>query len=113
MTDMDPALGDEQWRPDGPLPPITRLALQTPFKVGPVNSYVVDDDPLTLVDCGPLTAQAWTDLVAGLAALGRRPEEVGRLIITHGHADHWGLAARIVAASGAEVWAHRRLAIWM
>lgn len=101
------------WRPDGPLPPITRLELRTPFKVGTVNSYVVDSDPLTLVDCGPYTEDAWDDLCAGLAALGRRPEEIGRLIITHGHVDHWGLAARIVDRSGAEVWAHRGLGTWL
>jgi glyoxylase-like metal-dependent hydrolase (beta-lactamase superfamily II) len=101
------------WRPDGPLPPITRLELRTPFKVGPVNSYVVDEDPLTLVDCGPRTDAAWDDLVTGLARIGRQPEDVRRLIITHGHVDHWGLAARIVALSGAEVWAHARLEQWL
>ncbi|HMA33707.1 MAG TPA: MBL fold metallo-hydrolase [Chloroflexia bacterium] len=101
------------WRPDGPLPPITRLELRTPFKVGPVNSYLVDTDPLTLIDCGPLTDAAWTDLTEGLARVGRRPAEIGRLIITHGHVDHWGLAARIVALSGAAVWAHQRLDTWL
>jgi glyoxylase-like metal-dependent hydrolase (beta-lactamase superfamily II) len=113
MMDELQESGAGQWRPDGPMPPITRLELRTPFKVGPVNSYVVDEDPLTLVDCGPLTEDAWADLQAGLARLGRRPEEIRRLIITHGHVDHWGLAARIVGLSGAEVWAHHRLNLWM
>ena len=103
----------EQWRPDAPLPPLTRIELRTPFQVGSVNSYVVDTEPLTLVDCGLLTEDSWTDLVAGLAALGRRPEEIGRLILTHGHVDHWGLAARIVGLSGAEVWTHRKLGSWI
>jgi glyoxylase-like metal-dependent hydrolase (beta-lactamase superfamily II) len=113
MTDELEERGEGQWRPDGPLPPITRLELRTPFKMGPVNSYVVDADPLTLVDCGPLTEDAWADLQAGLARLGRRPEEIRRIILTHGHVDHWGLAARIVALSGAEVWVHHRLDLWM
>lgn len=103
----------EAWRPDGPLPPITPVPLRTPFKVGAVNSYIVDTDPLTLVDCGPQTDEAWDDLVAALAALGRRPADVGRIILTHGHVDHWGLAARLVGLSGAEVWAHRRLGGWL
>src|SRR6476469_3640338 len=90
------------WRPDDPLPPIHQLSLPTPFKVGPVNSYIVDTEPLTLVDCGPLTEEAWAALEAGLAAHGWRVQDIGRLIITHGHVDHWGLAARIVAISGAE-----------
>jgi len=110
--ETDEAL-DAAWRPEGPRPAITQLELRTPFKVGPVNSYVVDEDPLTLVDCGPRTDEAWDDLVAGLASIGRQPEDVRRLIITHGHVDHWGLAARIVALSGAEVWAHERLDLWL
>ncbi|MGI8588720.1 MAG: MBL fold metallo-hydrolase [Chloroflexia bacterium] len=104
---------ETEWRPDSPMPPITRLELRTPFRVGPVNSYIVDTDPLTLVDCGPNTDDAWDDLTAGLAAVGRTPANVRRLIITHGHVDHLGQAARIVEAGGAEVWAHRRLAVWM
>ncbi|HUS13483.1 MAG TPA: MBL fold metallo-hydrolase [Chloroflexia bacterium] len=113
MTDADVAPGPGTWRPDDPLPSIQQISLPTPFKVGPVNSYVVATEPLTLVDCGPLTDEAWVALERGLADLGRRVQDIGRLIITHGHVDHWGLAARIVARSGAEVWAHRRLATWM
>ena len=32
---------------------IHRLAIPTPFAVGRVNCYLIDDDPLTLVDAGP------------------------------------------------------------
>src|SRR4051812_13912624 len=107
-----PGTGGE-WRPDAPLPPITRIELPTPFPVGPVNCYIVDEDPLTLVDCGPLTEDAWAELQAGLGRQGRRVQDIRRLIITHGHVDHFGLAARIVELSGAEVWAYRSLERWL
>ena len=32
---------------------IHRLAIPTPFAVGRVNVYMIEDDPLTLVDTGP------------------------------------------------------------
>ena len=32
---------------------IHRLAIPTPFAVGRVNAYLIEDDPLTLVDSGP------------------------------------------------------------
>ena len=35
---------------------IHRLPIPTPFRVGPVNAYLVDDDPLTLVDVGDQVA---------------------------------------------------------
>ena len=44
---------------------IETLPLPTPFPVGPVNVHVVLRDPITLVDCGPLTQDAWDALVAG------------------------------------------------
>src|SRR5262245_12658432 len=64
----------DTFRPDPPTPPLHRLAVRTPFAVGPVNVYVVEDAEhgLTLVDTGPNTDEAWADLEAGLAARGQR-----------------------------------------
>ena len=104
----------DEFRPDPPTAPLHRLEVRTPFAVGPVNVYVVEDAAhgLTLVDTGPHTDDAWADLEAGLAGRGHRVGDVRRILITHGHVDHWGLAARIVAASGAAVWGHRLLEPW-
>jgi glyoxylase-like metal-dependent hydrolase (beta-lactamase superfamily II) len=92
---------------------IHRLVLPTPFPVGPVNAYLVEGDPLTLVDTGPLDAASRQALEAGLADLGVRIEDLERVIITHHHADHFGLAAEIVSRSGAEVWTHPYNAPWL
>lgn len=89
------------------------LSLPTPFPVGPVNVYLVDGDPLTLVDTGPKADITRSALEAGLARHGRRVEDLRRVIVTHHHADHMGLAAEIVARSGAEVWTHPYNVPWL
>jgi glyoxylase-like metal-dependent hydrolase (beta-lactamase superfamily II) len=83
-----------------------RIAIPTPFPVGPVNAYLLGPSPVTLVDCGPRTDEAWEALRAGLQLAGRRVEQVERLVLTHPHHDHAGLARRVRGASGCRVYAH-------
>jgi len=85
---------------------VHQITLPTPFPVGPVHAYLMQGDPLTLIDTGPQTLAALAALQAGLAEHGVLLGDIQRVIITHAHADHYGLAGTIVAASGAEVWAH-------
>lgn len=85
---------------------IHQITLPTPFPVGPVHTYLVLEDPLTLIDTGPQTPAALAALQAGLAGYGVALSDIQRVVITHAHADHYGLAGAIVTASGAEVWAH-------
>lgn len=84
-------------------PGITRLPLPTPFAVGRVNCYVIEDDPLVLVDPGPNSSVALEELEGGLSRLGRRLEEVGLVLITHQHHDHAGLAALVRERAGCQV----------
>ncbi len=84
---------------------IIALSLPTPYPVGPVNAYLLPGPPVTLVDCGPKSDEAREALEAGLGRAGVTVAEIERLVITHGHLDHFGLAAT-VAAGGAEVYAH-------
>jgi glyoxylase-like metal-dependent hydrolase (beta-lactamase superfamily II) len=79
------------------------VSIPTPFRVGDVNAYLVEDDPLTLFDVGPSSARSYVALEAGLAALGRRIEELERIVITHQHADHLGLVDVLADRSGATV----------
>jgi glyoxylase-like metal-dependent hydrolase (beta-lactamase superfamily II) len=92
---------------------IHALPVPTPFAVGRVNCYLVDDDPLTLVDTGPNSATSLTALEAALAEHGRRVEDLGRIVITHQHIDHIGLVAILAERSGAEVCALDQLAPWL
>ena len=60
---------------------------------------------LTVVDTG-ITGSAAAILHA-VAAIGRRPEDVREIVLTHFHDDHRGGAAELVERAGAEVLAHR------
>ena len=89
---------------------IHRLAIPTPFMVGRVNAYLIEDSPLTLVDSGPNSAKALDELETALATLGHRVEDIELLIISHQHIDHFGLASILARRSGAEVAALEALA---
>lgn len=87
----------------GTSPGVHLIRVPTPFPVGPTNCWLIEGSPLTLFDTGPLTADALTSLEAGLAALGHRVEDLERLVISHGHIDHFGLAATLKKRSGAKL----------
>ncbi len=118
-----------------PAPGIFRLVLPLPFPgLDRVNSYLLADTEgsFTLVDCGiylpegddgtldeggsdpeplPRGAQAashdaWDDLVAALAACDVEVDAVTRLVVTHPHIDHYGMAARFLEESGASLTMH-------
>lgn len=92
---------------------IWRIVLPTPFPVGTVNAYLIDDDPLTLLDTGQRDGAARMALQSGMADVGYRIEDLERIIVSHQHIDHWGLAAELVRRSGAEVCALSGFAGWL
>jgi glyoxylase-like metal-dependent hydrolase (beta-lactamase superfamily II) len=85
-----------------------QLVIPTPFPVGPVNVYLAAGvaEPLTLIDTGPRTDEAHTALEGSLAALGYALSDIERIVVTHAHTDHYGLAGDIVQVSGASVHSH-------
>ena len=97
MTSTEEAL--EQARDAG----IHRLRIPTPFAVGRVNCYLLEDEPLTLVDTGPNSGKALDELERQLSALGHSLEDLELVVLTHQHIDHLGLVEIIAARSGAEV----------
>jgi len=82
---------------------VHRIAVPTPFEVGRVNVYLIDDEPLTLVDTGPNSGTSLDALERGLAALGRSVGELRLIVLTHQHIDHLGLVDVLRRRSGAEV----------
>jgi glyoxylase-like metal-dependent hydrolase (beta-lactamase superfamily II) len=79
------------------------LRIPTPFAVGRVNCYLIEDEPLTLVDTGPNSGKALDELGTQLAAHGHSIDDLELLIVTHQHIDHLGLAEIVVEHSGAKV----------
>ncbi len=66
-----------------------------------VNAYIVQADVPTLIDTG--TPGAVGKLVKAIRGAGRQPTDIGRIIVTHRHADHAGNAAELARLTGAEV----------
>ena len=85
---------------------VERIEIPTPFGIGAVNCYALTGDGLALVDPGPKTDDAYAALREGLQRAGRAVADVDRVLVTHAHMDHYGLAARVAAESGAAVLAH-------
>lgn len=87
---------------------IVPLAIPTPFYVGDVNVYLIKQDPLTLIDAGPKTDDAYRTLVEKLGRAGIRLADIRRIVLTHAHEDHCGLAKRVRdEAKDAEILVHQ------
>jgi glyoxylase-like metal-dependent hydrolase (beta-lactamase superfamily II) len=82
---------------------IHRLAISTPFAVGRVNVYLIEDEPLTLVDAGPNSGTSLDELQRGIAELGHSLEDIQLVILSHQHIDHLGLVSLVASRSGADV----------
>ncbi len=69
--------------------------------------YLIEDpDGLTIVDAG--LELAAPRILRQLEALGRRPSDVKRILVTHGHPDHVGGLPELRARTGAQVLAHAK-----
>ena len=81
--------------------------MPTPFYVGPVNVYLIAEDPVTIIDTGPKTKEAIEALRGGLRDAGFRLSDIRRIVLTHAHEDHCGLARQVRdEAKNAEVFVH-------
>jgi glyoxylase-like metal-dependent hydrolase (beta-lactamase superfamily II) len=77
------------------------------FRLGTrlVNWYLVEDaERVTVVDCG--LPRYYGQVEPGLAGLGRRPDDVAAIVLTHGDGDHVGFAERLRGAADVPVFVH-------
>jgi glyoxylase-like metal-dependent hydrolase (beta-lactamase superfamily II) len=81
-------------------PDVSRITVRnpSPFTFHGTNSYVVGRDTLAVIDPGPENAEHLQTLIATIAG---RP--VSHIFVSHTHADHSPLAARLKAETGALV----------
>ncbi len=86
---------------------IYRIELPTPFEVGPVNIYFIEGDILSIIDTGPGTQIAFTIFKEKIGEIGYQIKDIGNVIVTHGHLDHYGMSNLIETESGASVYMHR------
>src|ERR1044072_5414394 len=86
---------------------IVPISLPTPFYIGAVNVYLIKEDPITIIDTGPKTRDAVDALRAGLRKNGMTTGDIRRIVLTHAHEDHCGLARSLRdEAKDAEVFVH-------
>jgi glyoxylase-like metal-dependent hydrolase (beta-lactamase superfamily II) len=99
------------------LPPITQIGdrivqIRLPMTGNPmryINGYLLDDeDGPTLIDCGWKADDVREALDRGLELAGYTIRDVRRLLVTHFHFDHYGLAGTLVAAGVPELGMHAR-----
>ncbi|MCB0597787.1 MAG: MBL fold metallo-hydrolase [Lewinellaceae bacterium] len=74
------------------------------IKLGAVNAYLIDHGGLTLIDTGYPGSEK--KIFGYLNKIGRRPEQIEQVIVTHLHTDHSGSLAAIQAATGTRVLMH-------
>jgi glyoxylase-like metal-dependent hydrolase (beta-lactamase superfamily II) len=105
----------EAWR-ERRLPPVEQLrpwlwSIPVPMPRSPLRYvlvYALDTaGGLVVLDTGWNTPVAWTALTDGLAGIGASVAAVAGILVTHAHFDHYGLAGRIRAESGAWIALHR------
>jgi glyoxylase-like metal-dependent hydrolase (beta-lactamase superfamily II) len=85
---------------------IFRIPVPIPFRQagGPVNAYIVEQEPgFLLFDTGLGTEEARLALSEGLTRTGHRFEKVNRIILSHGHIDHFGAADWIQKQAGRKI----------
>jgi glyoxylase-like metal-dependent hydrolase (beta-lactamase superfamily II) len=97
------SLSPEQALEQAALAGIHCLRIPTPFAVGRVNCYLIEDEPLTLIDTGPNSGKALDELQSQLTERGHSIDDIELVIVTHQHIDHLGLVEIVVQRSGAEV----------
>ena len=74
--------------------------LNTPYLVGPVHCYSAElAGELVLFDCGPPSVEAMAQLQRDIPL-----ERLKHIVISHCHADHYGLAAQLQQQTGAKLY---------
>lgn len=77
-----------------------RIELPTEYEAGPVNVYLFTEPEPVLVDTGVKSAASWQALTAALAGHGLAIHDLARVVLTHGHVDHFGQANRLAQEGG-------------
>jgi len=85
---------------------IYKVEVPIPFPLGTANVYLIDAPPRTLIDTGIKTEASFAALEKGLKDIGLNMDSIKRILITHGHIDHYGQAKRLSSLSDAPIYMH-------
>ncbi|HOD48443.1 MAG TPA: MBL fold metallo-hydrolase [Candidatus Hydrogenedentes bacterium] len=85
---------------------IVPISIPTPLPVGSVNVFLLASDPVTLVDAGLNTGEAFEVLKAAFKNEGLALSDLEQVLLTHTHIDHVGLLGRLRDYADFTVYAH-------
>lgn len=92
-------------------------ALKIPFEIPGtgfwriVYVYIIVQEEITIIDSGVSGSENF--IFKYLKDIGRKPEEVSKLLITHAHPDHIGSAKAIQNQTGCNIGAHKNAIRWI
>ncbi len=93
---------------------IWRVPVPIPFVQagGPVNVYLLEEEDggFSLFDSGLGSTQARAAIDEAFRRLGRSPAGLRRIVVSHGHVDHYGNAQNLVEQAGHPVPVHAHAA---
>ncbi len=78
------------------------------FTYKSVNIYLIKEDPITLIDTGPYTEDIVKFLKEKFSEFKLKFSDIKRIILTHGHIDHTGLAGFFETKFNTEVFIHEK-----
>jgi hydroxyacylglutathione hydrolase len=83
--------------------------------LGMVNSYLVKQDGLIMIDAGlpKVGSYKGMNLKKALRSLASEPKDIRLILITHGHYDHIGLLSDLKALTGAKVAVNQHEKEWV
>lgn len=88
-------------------PQIHQIILPLSWALDSTQCYLIEDEPLTLVDTGVRSPASRAALEGALDQLGYGLSDIERVVLTHGHCDHSGGVETIRdAGASLECWAH-------
>ncbi len=89
-----------------------QIELPTIFEAMTVNSWLIKGEENVLIDCGEKTDKSWIALNQGLKENGLTIQDISKVVITHAHLDHMGMANKITENSDATIWVSEMVYEW-
>jgi glyoxylase-like metal-dependent hydrolase (beta-lactamase superfamily II) len=89
------------------------IELDTGSPVGPINTYLVYGEKLTLIDTGANLESNWLKLTSALEKLELTIYDIDQVLLTHHHIDHVGLLDRILEVHSIPVIGHSNNRPWL